>query len=130
MSLKSNRLLRYLRLFARIVSFLASAFFLLIFIGEGIPDLINKSINPKLLPFLPLLLIAIIGCFITLFKEIIGGILQITGGVGMSIYLLVIGGMKDLDIALVFGLPYLICGVISLIYGWKCRINKEKEDKS
>ncbi len=48
----------------------------------------------------------------------------------MSIYLLVIGGMKDLDIALVFGLPYLICGVISLIYGWKCRINKEKEDKS
>ncbi len=55
MSFKSNRLLRYLRLFARIVSFLASAFFLSIFIGEGIPELVNKSINPKLLPFLPLL---------------------------------------------------------------------------
>ncbi len=130
MSIKVKRPFRYLRWFTQIAGFFASGFFLLIFIEEGIPALIDKNINSKLLPFLPFLLTAIIGYLIALFKEIIGGILQIASGISMSAYLFAIGGLKNLDLALVFGLPYLFCGLFSLLYGWKCRSTRENKDKS
>lgn len=115
-------LFRYLRWFGRIVGFLATGFFLLFFICEGVPDIIKNGMDTQIIPFLMLLFLAITGYIIAIFNEKAGGIMQIAGGVAMSIYHLWTGGFKDLNMALVFGLPFIICGSIFLLCWWKCKI--------
>ena len=104
-----------LRWTGRLTGFFASGFFLLFLVGEGLPGIIQNGIDTELLPFLPLLGMAIEGWVIALFNEKTGGILQIIGGMGMAIFHLINGGLKDLDMALVFGLPFMLCGSLFLI---------------
>jgi hypothetical protein len=115
--------LRILKWFGHIIGGLASAFFIVFFFGEGIPGLINNGIATELLLFMVLLFIAIAGWVVSLFEARIGGILQIIGGCAMSIYHLANGGLKDLDMAIVFGMPFILCGLISLIYHSVNKIN-------
>lgn len=116
--------LKYLKWVGRIIGFLASAFFLVVFIGEGVPGFINNGIESEMLFFIFLLFIAIIGYAIAIKKEKIGGIMQIVGGSAMSGYHLIIGGLKDFNVAIIFGLPFIFSGLISMIC-WYYNKNKE-----
>ena len=113
--------LRILKWFGHIIGGLASAFFIIFFFGEGVPGLINNGVAAEMLLFMVLLFIAIAGWVVSIFTAKIGGILQIIGGSAMSIFHLANGGLKDINMAIVFGMPFILCGLISIIYH---RVNK------
>ncbi len=115
-----------LRWFARIVGFLASGFFLLFFLGEGAPDVLENGLNREIVPFLALLLTAIVGYVVALFHERAGGLLLIAGGGAMGVYHLAAGGIKDADMALVFGLPFLLCGCVFLFVSAKTQKRRRR----
>ena len=97
----------------RTVALLASLFFLAFVIGES--GALNE-LPMELAVFLPMLALAVLGYVLSFFRVQAGAILQIAGGGAMLLYHLIRGGMADLTTALLFGLPYLFCGIISLLY--------------
>lgn len=106
---------RWLVWLGRIIGLAASAFFLAIFIGEGVPEIAVSGVPSELLVFVPLLLLAVAGSVVVLSRARTGGMLQIAGGVLMGLYHLVAGGLHDLDTAIVFGAPYIIAGIIAAL---------------
>ena len=97
----------------RTVALLASLFFLAFVIGES--GALNE-LPMELAVFLPMLALAVLGYVLSFFRVQAGAILQIAGGGAMLLYHLIRGGMADLTTALLFGLPYLFCGINSLLY--------------
>lgn len=98
------------------VGIISSAVFLLFFIGEGMSEGIDLYYpDTQLLTFVILLLFAVSGCFVALLKERAGGIIQLAGGCLMAVYHLINGGLKDADMALIFGLPFIFSGTVLLI---------------
>ncbi len=105
-----------LRWFGRLVGFVSSVVFLFFFIGEGVSEGIDlHSPDMQLLTFAILLFLSVSGCVVALFKERAGGIMQLAGGCLMAVYHFVDRGMKDADMALIFGLPFIFSGVVCLI---------------
>ena len=101
----------------RTVALLASLFFLAFFIGEGVGEFSALNEIPmELAVFLPMLALAVLGYILSFFRVQAGAILQIADGGAMLLYHLIRGGMADLTTALLFGLPYMFCGVVSLLY--------------
>lgn len=92
--------------------------FLMFLIGEGLENILRGE-GKDLLPFLPFLFLAIIGYFLTWNREYLGGILAIIGGVAMAAFHLVASNGENWIIAIVYGAPYLVSGVISLIVAIK-----------
>jgi hypothetical protein len=109
---------------ARIIGFIASAFFLSFFIGEGVPDLISGNAD-DLIPFLPLFLLTILGYVISWFSSFWGGSLMLLGGIGMWGYHLAFN--HSWRIAAVFGLPFVIAGLLFLIYWHKMDFNSTRK---
>lgn len=107
---------------ARVIGFLACGFFLLFIIGEGMPSIIRGQAK-ELLPFLPLLITGILGYIIAWFSELAGGVLLIASGVAMATYLLLIliGGSHNLKAALIYGAPFVITGILFIIFWWLYR---------
>lgn len=100
---------------ARISGLLATAFFLLFFIAEGLPDIVNGH-GGELLRFLPFPLFCAIGFTIAWWKPVSGGWLIIAGAVLMAGYLLY---FNDLRAAIIYGLPPLLIGLCFLAAGEK-----------
>jgi hypothetical protein len=94
---------------ARIISILISAFLLLFFIGEGIPNIQNGH-AAELIPFLPWLGMAVIGTVLIWFHEKTGAILMIVGAIAMALYL------KNGLMFMVYSLPYLLSGILLFIH--------------
>ena len=109
-----TRILSTIKWVGRIIGFSASIFFLMFFIGEGVPD-ITKGIAADLVFFLFFITIAIAGYIIAIFKEKLGGVMEIIGGVFMSIFHLLNGGLQDLNMAIIYGAPFILSGLISII---------------
>jgi len=63
-----------------------------------------------------LLLVAVAGCVLALFRQRAGGWLQIAGGTLMGAYHLVHGGLHDLNMAIAFGVPFVLAGAIMVLY--------------
>ncbi|MDR7867169.1 MAG: hypothetical protein RIN56_10140 [Sporomusaceae bacterium] len=99
---------------ARVLGALATAFFLSFFAGEGIPALMRGAPpDGDLLIFLPLLLIAVAGYFAAWRAEAVGGRLLVVGGGAMMLYHLAHG---DPEIALIYGLPFIITGALYIFH--------------
>ena len=66
-----------------------------------------------------------IGVIIAWFKEKIGGIILIAGAVAGSIFSIIVGlnnpDFDLLDFIILAGLPFLIIGILFLVYWWKSR---------
>jgi len=112
---RTGRALGWLKWLGRLIGLAASALFLAFFIGEGVPEITESGIPAELRLFIPLLLAAIAGCVVALFRAGAGGVMQIIGGGAMGIYHLVAGGLNDLDVAVVFGVPYILAGAIAIV---------------
>ena len=96
---------------SRVLGLISSGFFLLFFIGEGG---LTKFVL-ELLPTIVFVGVAILGYVLTYFKKKHGAIMMAAGGIAQALYLLVWGGLSDLDAALIFCLPFLIPGILFYI---------------
>jgi hypothetical protein len=97
------------------ISVVASIFFLYFLIGEGIPDLLKGKNIEEMKYFLPFLLLAIIGCFLSFFKIKSGGLMMLTGGIGMVVYFYIKSGLSDFSMMVVYGIPYILAGFLFLV---------------
>ena len=102
-----NSMHKELKWFARIFGLLVTVFFLAFFIGEGLPDIINRKGN-ELTIFLLFCIPAFIGYFIAWIKPYAGGILMILGALLIGSYFVYHG---DFKMSIVFGMPALLIGL-------------------
>jgi len=94
---------------ALLLGFTASLFFTLFLITEGILSLFQGKFN--VIPILLLMMISVLGFVWTFMNPDKGSITMIAGGIGMSIYLIIIGGFAEIGMALIFGLSFFIPGL-------------------
>jgi hypothetical protein len=114
MSESKESLSVFLHWFAWAISIVASLFFIFFLVTEGIPDVV-KGKDPKLVPYLPFLVAAIIGCFLSLFKRKPGAITMIIAGLAIDVVLYLQGGRASFGIMVVYGLPYIFPGILLLV---------------
>jgi len=111
MSVYRENFTSFFHWFAWTIACLASIFFAIFVIGEGIPDIMAGKGN-DLLVFLPGLLLAIAGCIVTFFRKIPGGTMMLLGGIIMVVTLYFQGGAHDFRMMLIFGFPYIFPGIL------------------
>lgn len=107
----------YIKILAHITSILVCGFFSFFLIGIGMPDFMKINITHITL-FNLLLALPILGYVIILFRESIGAIVMLWGGIGLMIYH---SYYRDIDMAFIFGLPFIIC---ALLFFWHLRTAK------
>ena len=107
----------YIKILAHITSILVCGFFLFFLIGTGMPDFMKMNITHITL-FNLLLALPLFGYVIILFRESIGAIVMLWGGIGLMIYH---SYCRDIDMAFIFGLPFIIC---ALLFFWHLRTTK------
>ena len=98
--------------FAWTLSVVASIFFLYFLFGDVVPNIVNgKGLNE--LKFFVLL--AISGCFLSFFRLKPGGLMMLIGAIGMITYFYIMSGLKDFGMMVVYGLPYILAGLLFLL---------------
>jgi len=107
MKTKAINILRYIALGS---GFLASVFFLFFLIGEGIADLIEGK--TAVIPILLMMLFAVAGFALAFRKPRIGSLIMVAGGIVMAVYLLLLGGVSEIKMSLIYGLPFILPGLI------------------
>lgn len=109
---KQDRNVRMYKTLAQTVGVVACLFFLLFIIGEGVPDILKGNGN-GLITFLPFILVPVAGFILTWFKEMAGAIVLTAGGVAPMVYFFIKG---DTAMAMVYGLPFIVTGVLFLLH--------------
>ena len=104
---------------ALIVGLQASAFFLFFLIAEGGAYLIDGKTS--VIPIMLMMIISVGGYAWAVQKPGKGGIIMIAGGVIMAVYLLILGGIGEITLSLIYGFPFIIPGLI-LIYTAKTKV--------
>lgn len=104
------KVMKILHYIALILGFQASAFFLFFLISEGVGSLIAGKIG--IIPILIMMLISIGGFVWSVIKPVPGPLIMISGGLLMAIYLLFIGGISEYKMALIYGLPFILPGIL------------------
>jgi hypothetical protein len=117
--MNATRILHYLAL---ILGFQASAFFLFFLISDGVADLFEGKYS--VIPILIMMIFTVIGYIWALSKPKLGSVIMISGGVVMVVYLLFLGGIVGIKMALIYGLPFIIPGLIFYFVG-----NREQESQ-
>ncbi|KAA9040616.1 hypothetical protein FW778_00815 [Ginsengibacter hankyongi] len=107
----------YIKILAHITSILVCGFFASFIIGIGLPDIMKMNFTHITL-FNLLLALPLLGYVIVLFRENIGAIVMLLGGIALMIYH---SYYRDIDMAFIFGLPFIIC---ALLFFWHLRTAK------
>lgn len=107
-----SKILHYIAL---ILGFQASAFFLFFLISDGVGDLIDGKFS--VIPILIMMIFTIIGYVWAFSKPKLGSVIMISGGVVMALYLIFLGGVVGIKMALIYGLPFIIPGLIFYFVG-------------
>jgi len=102
-----QKVLRYIGL---TLGFLSSTFFILFLIAEGGAYLLEGK--TRVIPIMLMMIMSVSGFIWAVAKPAKGSLLMIAGGVIMSVYLLLLGGFGEINMALIYGLPFIIPGVI------------------
>jgi len=106
-TMNATKILRYVAL---ILGFQASAFFLFFLIAETVGSLFEGKTS--VIPILILMTASVGGFIWAVLKPGPGPTIMISGGLIMAIYLLFVGGIDEYKMALIYGLPFIIPGVI------------------
>ena len=117
---KQEHHIRPYKIAAQSAGLIVCIFALLFFAGKGTPEILKMDKN-ELVPFVPFLLLPVVGYFLTWYKEFTGAILMIAGGILLFVFFLIRG---DASIGLVYGLPFIFSGIIFLVH-----INKRTQLK-
>ena len=117
---KSSRVIRWV---ARILGTILAVYLVLTTIANLIMDFKAWDFIPYV--YFAFFIVFAIGVIIAWFKEKIGGIILIAGVVAGSIFSIIVGlnntDFDLLDFIILAGLPFLIVGILFLIYWWKSR---------
>lgn len=111
----SRKTLKTVLLWAsRLVGFAALCFFLTFFIGEGITEMTSKGfvLDVAFVFLVIYLALSVSGFVLSFFLRRTGGILMLVAAVLLGGFLIYHG---DLLIALIHGLPFIICGGTALL---------------
>lgn len=110
--MKSNKMNagKILHYVALILGFQASAFFLFFLIAVGGGSVIEGKTS--VLPLLILMVVSVGGFIWAVSKRGPGPIIMVSGGLIMAVYLLIIGGIGEYKMALIYGLPFIVPGLI------------------
>lgn len=119
--MNATRILHYIAL---ILGFQASAFFLFFLISDGVADLFDGKFN--VIPILIMMIFTVIGYIWAISKPKLGSLIMISGGVVMALYLIMLGGTIGIKMALIYGLPFIIPGLI--FYFVSKRDNESERD--
>lgn len=103
----ASKLLHYTAL---ILGFQASVFFLFFLITEGGVGLMEGKTN--VIPILLMMIFTVGGYVWEVFSPGKGCLIMISGGVLMAIYLVILSGMGEFEMGLIYGLPFIIPGII------------------
>jgi hypothetical protein len=95
---------------AIIMGLAASLFFLFFIIGEGVWQLMEGRTG--VIPVMVLVVAAVTGYFIALFRPWAGGLLMVISSIIMAVYFLVVGSKGIILMTSVYSLPFLIPGVL------------------
>jgi hypothetical protein len=95
---------------ARITGSIVLVFFLIFFIGEGIPDIINGK-GKELIQFIPFVLPVFIGFFIAWFRPVAGGWILLAGAALLAGYFIYLNNIRA---AMIFALPPALIGACFL----------------
>ena len=97
---------------AQSIGLMVCLFFIFFIIGAELPD-IMKGKGDDFLKTLPLILLPIAGYFIAWFKEKIGAMILVAGGIFLLVYFLIAGEIvKSLE----FSLPFILTGFLFLLH--------------
>jgi len=119
--MNATRILHYIAL---ILGFQASAFFLFFLISDGVADLFDGKFS--VIPILIMMIFTVIGYIWAISKPKLGSLIMISGGVVMALYLIMLGGTIGIKMALIYGLPFIIPGLI--FYFVSKRDNESEQD--
>ncbi len=100
--------------FAWTIALGASVFFMIYAVNDEIPKVLAGH-NKELLPFLACLLVAVIGCLLSFFRNTSGALLMFVGGVGMITYLYIHGGLSERRTMIVYGGPYILSALLLIV---------------
>ncbi|MEI6061049.1 MAG: hypothetical protein WCR72_10090 [Bacteroidota bacterium] len=101
------KILLYLAL---ILGFVASLFFLFFLVTAVGSKLMEGKV--AVIPLLLMMLLSIGGFVLELSKPRAGALLMVAGGFCMFVYLVILGGMGEIKMSLIFGVPFLLPGLI------------------
>jgi len=68
------------------------------------------------------------GFVLSVKKPLKGSIIMISGGLIMAIYLLIIGGFDEIQMAMIYGLPFIIPGILFYYTAGKINTGKTELD--
>jgi len=105
--LKASKILHYLAL---IIGFQVSLFFTFFLIADGVTDLIEGK--AAVIPLMILMLISVGGYILVMSNPPRGAIIMIAGGLFMMVYLLIMGGLGEFKMSLIYGLPFIFPGLV------------------
>jgi len=108
---------KILHLLALILGFQASAFFIFFLISEGGANLFEGKTS--VIPFMLMMIFTVGGYAYALWKPRTGALIMISGGMIMAFYLLYIGGISEIKMSMIFGLPFIIPGLVFYFIGPK-----------
>ncbi|MCF8367927.1 MAG: hypothetical protein K9G76_02705 [Bacteroidales bacterium] len=103
---------------ALIITGLAILFFGVFIFGEGFPDIFSTD-NIQLKTMLLLMAFAVFGYFFSFWKPKEGGLVLAFSGFLLATNMFYHGGAKDTIAALIYGLPFLIPGILLWWVGGK-----------
>lgn len=105
---------KFLRITGKILFVLIFAFFASFFIGEGIlsGEIKEAGIPIELMIIVVSFLVMFFGFIVSFKNPKLGGLIILLGGLFNAAYMIIRGGIGDLDAAGIFGLPFIIIGII------------------
>ncbi len=115
---------KFLRITSKILFVFTFAFFAVFFIGEGISngELKESGIPMELLIIAVSFLVMLFGFILSFKDQKFGGVIILAGGVFNAAFMIFRGGIGDFNAAAVFGLPFIILGLIITITEKKDRL--------
>ena len=105
---------KFLRITGKILFVLIFGFFTSFFIGEGIfsGEIKEYGIPIELMIVVVSFLVMLLGFIVSFKKSKLGGLIILLGGLFNAAYMIIRGGIGDLDAAGIFGLPFIVIGLI------------------
>ena len=115
------KLAKQMRWTAQIVGLIAAGFFLAIFIGEAIGDILSEG--QEVIEIAGILLgllggLALAGTIVSWWRERLAGILLTLTSVGLGIHISVYAGRNHFLAWLMVGFPYLVAAVLLFYSRW------------
>lgn len=104
----------FLSWLARAVGLVAVVWFLVYFVGQGYSFLKDElRMEANSVSFM--IFSTAIGYVVAWFSDLVGGIILTVGGGMLAIYLMFLGGAYGLQGGMIYGLPFLVPGILFLI---------------